>query len=159
MLYRWEPLTYMLKDGLEALGARSWSEIGLDKELFKYSPNWKRYQAMETENILRFMAVRDDSMLLVGYAAVIIVENLHDYRITSAYIQDAYLEPESRKGIMPFKGLIDEICTQLAGLHVDHICIGERENDPRGGIGSVYKRLGFQSDERIWRKTLRKVEK
>jgi hypothetical protein len=158
MLYRLEPLTYLLQSGLEQLGGRSWSEIGLDTELFHYAPNWARYQRMEDDSCLRFMAARNEFDELVGYASIIIVENLHDYRILSAYIQDIYLDPDHRKGLAPFKGFLDAICEQLKALHVDHVTIGERENDPRGGVGVVYQRCGFESSERLWRKTLREVK-
>lgn len=158
LLFRIEPLTYLLNSGLEQLGGRSWNEIGLDTHLFHYAPNWQRYQRMEDDACLRFFAARDEHGDLVGYASVIIVDNLHDYRVQSAYIQDIYLEPEQRKGLAPFKSFIEAICSQLQALHVDHVTIGERENDPRGGIGVVYQRLGFESNERLWRKTLRETK-
>ena len=71
-------------------------------------------------------------------------------------MQDIYLAPEYRRGLLPFKGFIDAICDALAACKVDHVSIGERENDERGGVGVVYKRLGFKSCERIWRKVLKK---
>jgi acetyltransferase (GNAT) family protein len=150
MRYNWEPLSHLLNTGLPALGARSWEEIGHDHDLFDFDVNWADYQAMETANVLRFMAVRDDDEILVGYASVVIVRHLVDRKITTAYIQDIYLEPEHRKGFKAFKEFIDILLDNFEVMKVDHASIGERENDPRGGIGSVYRRLGFSSHERIW---------
>jgi hypothetical protein len=158
MEYHWEPLDHLLQHGLHELGARSWSEIGVDKDLLSYDPNWPKYQEMESNDMLRFMAVRDEGML-VGYAAVVIVPNLHDRKIHSAYISDIYLEPEHRKGLKAFRDFMNKLLDDFDLMKVDHAYIGERENDPRGGVGAVYKRLGFTSVERIWTIVLKNRKK
>lgn len=152
--YRFEPLNYLLQTGLVDLGERSWSEIGNDKQTFQYNPDWHEYERMQQQDMLRFLAVRDDTGLLVGYASVIVRHNLHDKNVLCAIIQDIYLEPEHRKGMGAFKRFEQTLEGLLKGIGVKHIAVAERENDPRGGVGEVYRRLGFNSCERIWTKSI-----
>lgn len=157
--YTFEPLAYLLKTGLNDLMSRTWDEVGNDKELFEYDPFWERYKSMEDNDVLRFMAVRDEVGVLVGYASIIIMPNLHDRKAISSYIQEIYLEPEARKGFKTFKDFINVVLDNLVKMKVDHVAIAERENDVRGGIGCVYRRLGFRSCERIWTMNLRERKK
>jgi len=152
MMQRFEPLVYLMKTGLPELGERSWNEIGNDRDILKYDPDWAQYAQMESNNVLRFFALRDESENLVGYASVILLNNLHDRKILCAYVQDLYIEPEHRKGYMAFRDFYNTLEGHLKGIGVKHITMGERENDPRGGVGAVYKRLGFDSCERLWTK-------
>ena len=154
MQIRWEPLSYLLNTGLAELGERSWGEIGNDKDIFEYDPDWFRYQQLQQDDILRFLAVRDDVGLLIGYASVVVQYNIHDRKILCAIVQDIYLEPESRKGFDSVKFFLNMLEDHLAKIGVKHLSIAERENDERGGVGPVYKRLGFKSCERIWTKCL-----
>ena len=68
-------------------------------------------------------------------------------------------KPESRKGLKPFREFINILLDNFEIMKVDHASIGERENDPRGGVGAVYERLGFTSCERIWTINLKKRKK
>lgn len=155
MQYRFEPLNYLLNNGLNELGLRSWAEVGNDKQLFKYNPDWARYQRMEDIETLRFMAVRDDADILIGYASIIVGTNIHDRDVLCAVIQDIYLSPENRMGMKSAREfIVDNIEKALKGIGVKHLSIAERENDPRGGVGAVYQRLGYGSNERIWTKEL-----
>jgi hypothetical protein len=152
--FRFEPLSYLLNTGLAELGERSWSEIGNDKQTFQYDPDWHQYERLQQQDILRFFAVRDDAELLVGYASVLVMHSLHDKKVLCAIIQDIYLEPEHRNGLESFRKFEQTLEGLLKGIGVKHISIAERENDQRGGVGEVYRRLGFNSCERIWTKSL-----
>lgn len=154
MQFTWEPLNHLLGTGLAELGERSWSEIGVDKDVFNYNPDWYQYQKLQDNDMLRFMAVRDDDGILIGYASVVIQRNLHDRTVLCAIVQDIYLDPESRKGYATARQFIQTLEKQLTLIGVKHLSIAERENDPRGGVGAVYSRLGFNSVERIWTKAL-----
>lgn len=152
--YRWEPLNYLLSTGLSELGERSWNEVGYGN--LPYDPDWNRYQRMESDDVLRFFAVRDDSGLLIGYAAVIVATNLHSRQICNAIIQDIYIEPEHRKGYAAFREFIEKLEEQFRLIGVKFYIIEEPENDPRGGIGAVYKRLGFLPGGKLWIKGIKK---
>lgn len=143
----------MLQSGLEQLGAASWHECGNDKEIFEYDPDFARYGRMEASNTLRFVSVRDGDEL-VGYASVIITDNLHDQKICCGIIQDIFILPEKRKGGTADQ-LLDFVEQQLMLAHVKHLSIAERLMV--GPIGKWLSRKGYRCNERIWTKPLRKV--
>lgn len=150
MQYRWEPLSYLLLTGINDLGARSWEENGYDKDILTYNPDWERYKRLEAENILRFMAIRDEEAL-VGYASVIITNSFHDKDICCAIVQDFYVVPEKR-GFAGLK-LFSFLEEQLETLGVNHMAAAERlKNNNR--TGRLFEHLGFHSDERIWTKSI-----
>lgn len=152
MMFRWEPLSYLLQTGLAELGARSWDESGNDKHLFEYDPDWARYGRMEKSDCLRFIAVRDDAEDLVGYASIIITDNLHDRKIPCGIVQDIFITPEKRKGTHAGDKLMDFIEAQLASVGVQHVSVAERLMV--GNVGKWLERRGYHSNERIWTKTL-----
>lgn len=154
MEFRWEPLSYLLDTGLHQLAERHWNEVGYDKDLLKYNPNWPQYKAMEDQNILRWMALRIDGAL-VGYASVIITQSLHDRDVCCAIVQDFYLAPEHRKGFAGVK-IFWVLETQLKALGVKHIAAAERimTAPEERSTSKLFEYLGFHSDERIWTKSI-----
>lgn len=152
MEYKWEPLVYLLNTGLAELGERSWQETGNDKGLCSYNPDWERYKRMEDENILRFMAVREEGNL-VGYASVIMTSSFHDKDVICAIVQDFFLAPESRKGFAGVK-LFWVLEEHLKNLGVKQIAAAERlmVSADKGGVGKVFEYLDFHCNERIWTK-------
>lgn len=148
--YRWEPLNYLLQTGLHELGERSWQENGYEKDLLTYNPDWHKYQRLQDENVLRFLAVRDNR-ILIGYASIIVTQSFHDRNITCAIVQDIYLSPEYRKGFaaVRFLWFLEE---QLKHLNVNNVSIGERLNGRP--TGKLFEYLGYKSEERIWTKAL-----
>lgn len=150
MQYRWEPLNYLLQTGLAQLGALSWQESGNDKDIFEYDPDWARYGRMEQADILRFIGVRDDDEL-VGYASVIITDNLHDKKVCCAIIQDIFILPEKRKNHAA-DNLLTFAESQLLDIGVQHIALAERLMV--GSVGRWLKWRGYHSNERIWTKSL-----
>lgn len=150
MIFRWEPLIHLLQTGLYELGAKSWEENGYEKDTLKFNPDWKRYQLLENEDVLRWMAARVDGEL-VGYASIILTDSFHDCNIRCAIVQDIYLSPEYRKGKagIRFLWVIEE---QLKALNVHSMSIGERI--PGKPVGKIYERLGYRSEEKIWTKSL-----
>lgn len=148
---RWEPLNYLLKTGLAELGARSWDECGLDKDTFNYDPDFARYGRMEEANILKFLAVRDEGEL-VGYASVIITQNLHDRNVSVGIVQDVFIAPERRAGGTADK-LMDTLESQLMSIKCQHLSIAARNPVALRWL----KRKGYNSHEWICTKPLRSI--
>lgn len=153
--FRWEPLNHLLQSGLAELGARSWEECGNDKDVFSYDPDWARYGRMEKSDVLRFVAVRENDEL-IGYASVIITDNLHDKKICCSIIQDIFIAPEKRRGTGAADKLMDFLEAQLIAIGVKHISAAERlmGQKEKGGVGRWLARRGYHSNERIWTKSL-----
>lgn len=150
MDFRFEPLDYLLQSGLAMLGSNSWDECGNDKELFNYDPDWSRYARMEKADILRFVSVRENDNL-VGYASIIITDNLHDKKICCAIIQDIFIMPKKRKGGTADR-LLYFIEKLMMSINVKHISIAERLMV--GNVGRWLSRKGYHCNERIWTKSL-----
>lgn len=153
LTFAWEPLNHLLHTGIAALGARSWEECGNDKDVFEYDPDWARYGRMEGSDILRFAAVREDEEL-IGYASVIIGSNLHDRKVSCGMIQDIFIAPDKRRSTGAAAKLMDYVESQLLGIGVKHITLGERLTSQRQGVGKWLAARGYQSHERLWTKSL-----
>lgn len=145
----WEPLNHLLDQGLEQLGARSWQECGNDKELFKYNPNWPRYQKMQDMDLLRFIAVRDDADELIGYVSVIFTDNLHDQSVGCAIVQDIFISPEKR-GNGAADIVMDFVENQVCQLGAKHISMASRSYTADKWL----QKRGYNSNERIHTKIL-----
>ena len=60
-----EPLSYILNNGLRELSHEAFLEVEDGKE--EYNPDWVGYQTQENNNILRFVSLRENGNL-IGYA-------------------------------------------------------------------------------------------
>lgn len=155
VVFRYEPLAYMLKHGLAALSYEAWGILEKEFKNVGYSPNWKKYQAMEDSNDLRFIAMRNGSEL-VGYAAVEIYEDAHRSSIKTAYITDIYVTTKYRGYASKLVEFIEEQATHLG---VNNLTIAERFNfeQDRGGVGRFYEFMGFSPQECLWVKPLSEI--
>ena len=153
LTFQWLPLSTLLSAGLAEIRNKGWEEIWRDDALDN-DPDWSRYQCMENENIMRFMAVIENG-ILVGYAAVLLISNIHDRKKMTSYVQDFYILPR-RDRAMAIKALLDTVSSSLASLGAVEITASERSaiRQNRGGIGALFRRMGWQSHERLWTKTL-----
>jgi GNAT superfamily N-acetyltransferase len=151
--FHWEPLSHLLNSGIDRLGKQSWGECGNDKHVFNYDPDWARYGRMEANDILRFVAVREKEDL-IGYASVIITDNLHDRKVACGIVQDVFVLPDKRKGGTAGK-LMDFIESSLSGIGIQHLTVGERLKSGKG-VGRWLAQRGYFCNEHLWTKALKK---
>lgn len=152
MLYRYEPLEYLLKTGLSDLCLECFNHMndGFYQEV--YSPDWMLYKQQEDNKDLGFIAMRDEDRL-VGYAVVKIVNDIHQREERIGLIHDLYITKEYRGHAAAFFNYIEGFVRQMGAGWMD---IAERLSfdEKRGGSGKFYAFLGYRPMEVIWRKRL-----
>jgi len=146
---QFEPLSYLLLNGLSDLAFQAWSE--LDSGNDPYAPDWEAYQRMESNNELRFVALRQDDNLL-GYAAIVLQGDIHQAGVMMATLYDIYITPKKRGFAAQFVKYIER---QLSQLGVKRIIAGEKINATiQNDAGIFYKHMGYAPREVHWSKTL-----
>lgn len=143
-----EPLSYMLLNGLIEMGFKAWEEMEHEHPGVAYNPNWEAYQRMESEDSLRFFALRDEGKLL-GYATIIIDKDIHRNDIVFASFRDIYIAKEKRGHAAKFVRFIEDV---LSSVGVKRVYASERLG--QGKAGKFYQALGFEPQECVWGKTL-----
>ena len=139
-----EPLLFLLKDGLVELGRESWQQIPL--EGLDYDPAWDIYHDAEKSGRMRFLAIRSENDVLVGYVCMFYITPLHDKKKRNILIHDIYLKPEFRHGLRSAKKIFDKIREIAMYVKASRLSIAERD----GKIGKVYERSGYKSSERVY---------
>ena len=149
MTCNFEPLSYLLLNGLSDLAYQCWSE--LDSSNAVYAPDWESYQRMETNNELRFVSLRDKDNL-IGYAAIVLQGDIHQAGVTMATLYDIYITPAKRGHAARFIKFIEK---HLSALGVKRIIAGEKLNSTtKNSAGVFYKHLGFYPLEVHWSKAI-----
>ena len=92
-----------------------------------------------------------ENLKLVGYASIMLNKSLHNKNEVLAVVQDYYLLPDYRAGFTGIR-LIQEIMTVCGMIGASRILISERPSvqKEKGGVGKLFKRLGFTTKETIW---------
>lgn len=152
MMFRYEPLEYLLKTGLPDLCLECFDKMndGFYQEIF--SPDWKLYKEQEDNKNLGFVAMREGDKL-VGYAVIKIVTDIHQKDERIALIHDIYIMEEFRGHATAFFHYIESFVKQMGAGWLD---LAERLSfdAKRGGSGKFYSFLGYKPMEVIWRKRL-----
>lgn len=152
MMYRHEPLDYLLKTGLPELSLECFDKMndGFYQEI--YSPDWMLYKQQEDRKDLGFIAMRDGEKL-VGYAAIKIVNDIHQKDERIALIHDIYITESFRGHAASFFHYIENFVQKMGADWMD---LAERLSfdSKRGGCGKFYAFIGFRPMEVIWRKRL-----
>ena len=150
MKMSFEPVGYLLLNGLSDLAYQCWLELDSTNG-GEYAPDWEAYQRMETNEELRFVSLRDNEKL-IGYASIIIQGDIHQAGVTMATLCDIYISPLKRGHAATFVKFIER---ELSALGVRRIIAGEKLNATiRNDAGTFYKHLGFSPLEVHWSKTI-----
>lgn len=146
--YQYEPLAFLLDSGLKELQKRNFDEVWSNEPGARFNPNHPKWEAMEKGGEARFISARFGN-ILVGYAGLVITEDLADKENVIGVVQEIYLAPEHRKG-RTGNEFIKHIERQFSTISVRNIVISERN----GKNGPLFKRMGYVTNERIWVKQL-----
>lgn len=109
---RIEPLVFLLDTGLYELSKKCWAEIGASNGNSSYNPDWPEYKAMEDENKLRFVSLRENGNL-IGYASIILDKDAHAQGNTVATIFDIYVSPDKTGHSVKLFRYIEKIVLEL----------------------------------------------
>lgn len=150
--FRYEPLTYLIRNGLPELSLECWEKVGDEFHTDVFGPDWETYQAMEDDKSLGFIAMRDEEKL-VGYAVIKIRADIHQKGMRVALIHDIYIREEDRGHAMKFMRYIESLAVMMGAYRIDgaeKLSFGKE----RGGAGKFYEFVGFRPMEVIWSKVL-----
>lgn len=150
--YRYEPLEYLLHNGLPELSLECWDQMddGFYREI--YSPDWQLYKEQEDNKNLGFVAMRESGKL-IGYAVIKIMTDIHQENQRIALLHDLYITHEKRGNAASFLHYIEQFVQQMGAYRLD---VAERLSfdAKRGGSGKFYSFLGYRPMEVIWAKVL-----
>lgn len=147
---RFEPLSYLLLNGLPDLAYEEWKETHFQKDYnVPYAVDWEAYQHMEDSNNLRFIALREESNL-IGYASVLIESLAQSKGFITASFRDIYITKPKRGYAATFVRFIEN---QMNQLGVQRVKAGERVNSPVKS-GEFLKAMGYEPEEIIHGKNL-----
>lgn len=152
MQYRYEPLEYLLQNGLPELAMECWEDVGDAFHSNIFAPDWKRYKDQEEERSLGFIAMREDDKL-VGYAVLKINTDIHQKEKRVALLHDIYITKKKRGHAFAFMREVEKYCRMMKVERIDgaeNIAFDYE----RGGVGRFYEYMGFEPIEVIWSKIL-----
>ena len=151
----WEPLTNLLAEGLEDLGACHWEEVEHDKKEVPFALDIASGIAMEKSGAFRIAALRRDQEL-VGYCAFIF-GSLHAFRTRQAFLDAIYVVPEARGCGATFLKKIEALL-RAAGVErfVAEIKpeVPLRPGKSRGTVGEFFKACGYEDYAQVYSKLL-----
>lgn len=147
---RFEPLSYLLLNGLPNLAHEAWKETHFQQDYnVPYSVDWEAYQRMEDKNNLRFVSLREDETL-IGYASILIEPIAQSKGFLTACFRDIYVT-RSKRGYAA--SLVRFIENQMNQIGVRRVKGAERVNSPVNS-GEFFKALGYKPEEIIHSKDL-----
>jgi hypothetical protein len=146
--FRYEPLDYLLKTGLPALAQECFDVMDDKFGRDLYAPNWREYSDMEENKNLGFVAMREDDVL-IGYAAIEIISDIHQKGLRIALMRDIFITEKKRGHAIKFFNYIKDFVKQLGAWRLD---VAERLtfDASRGGVGKFYEFMGGERLEVIW---------
>lgn len=148
---RWEPLAYLLKNGLEDLSYECWEAVEKPRSDLPYNPDWADYQRLEDADDLRFAAMRENDDL-IGYASILIATGLQHAGIKTASFRDIYVTPDKRGHAAKLERFVER---QMCVLGVNRLTISEPLAFERERcVGKFYEFMGFVPQECIWTKRI-----
>lgn len=152
--FRYEPLEYLLQNGLPELSEECWDHMDDGFYLDIFSPDWALYKEQEDNNRLGFIAMRENEKL-IGYANVLINTDIHQEGLRIAVIHDIYITKKKRGYATKLFNYIEEFVKMMGVYRID---IAERLSfdKERGGVGKFYGSLGFRPMEIIHSKVINK---
>lgn len=149
--FSWEPLEWLLAEGVEELTRQHWEEIALDKEQVPLDTNWREYLQLEATGRWRAFAARKNGKL-IGYITWWIGKHVR-YRGTTYCEADVFfILPEHRNGLVGYR-LFSEALKALP--KPCKVLINEKIGFKDGRVGKLLERLGMKPIEVVYSRYLK----
>lgn len=148
---QWERLGDIASE-LPPLFKRHWEELATHKDRVPLEPDWDKYFHLDFDGFLRIITVRDNG-LLVGYLFLILGPGLHYASTLHAHVDMYWIDPLYRAGFFGIK-LFKEAERYCKEMGVQRVAVSEKVHflRERGGIGVIFKRLGYAPQDILWAK-------
>jgi len=150
---QWERLGPIARE-FPPLFKKHYEELATHRQAIPLAPDWDKYHILDFDGNLRILTVRDNGML-VGYMFLILGPGLHYVTTLQAQVDMFWLDPLYRAGWFPMT-MFRELERYCRELKVVRLFLSEKahfERD-RGGLGVIFKRLGFEVQDILWAKQL-----
>lgn len=138
---------YEVWDDMVLLFQAHWSEIALNKDKIKLSPDFNFYMAAWESKQLHIVTARDQGVL-VGYYVFFVRSHPHYINSLTASADVLYLSPEYREGLAGMR-FMKWAFQSLWDIGVQRIVANVKLHHD---FGKVLERLGFSEVERIYTK-------
>lgn len=149
--FAWEPLQWLLNDGVAEITRKHWEEIALDREQVPLDTDWPKYLALEASGSWRAFAARKDGQI-IGYLTCFIDFHVR-YRTTRYVEADVFfILPEHRKGRVGIQ-LFREFMKALP--KPCKLLINEKLSFKDGRVGRLLEHLGMKPIEVVYSKFLK----
>jgi hypothetical protein len=146
-----EPLNYLLLNGLSDLSYQAWNELEGTHREASYNVDWEAYERMEQNGQLRFISLRQDSKL-IGYAAIVVQNDVNQLGVVMAILKAIYITPPKRGYAVRFVSYIEQ---QLSAVGVKRLIAAEKLDASTPNVsGEFYRLMGFSPLETWHVKTL-----
>lgn len=136
---------------------RHWHEVALNQDTIKLDPDWDNYKLLEDAGMFFFLAARDEDDNLVGYHALVLLNNLHYRGVYTANTDVYYIVPEKRTGFNGVR-LFKETEKHLKAMGVKKIVTQTKlHTSPEGrnlDMGKVFDYLGYRHIENVHSKVI-----
>jgi GNAT superfamily N-acetyltransferase len=156
LVFAWEPVSRLLDEpNLDEMLRAHWEELSAHKDEMPLDVDYQRLVDYNDQNIYRVWTARDGDTL-VGYIAFYVFVPPHHRRTVIAVDDGYYLEPAYRlgwNGVRMWRGALDALAEMGVIGVIGHDKLHFQRQ--RGGIGAIFRRLGFEPTDRLWWLTLR----
>jgi GNAT superfamily N-acetyltransferase len=150
LIIEWDTVQGLLDEGLAALVAEHWKEVGVHKDAVPLDVDWEGYQLDEENGLLKIIAARRGDRL-IGYASYYVLPHRH-YRSTLHALNDAiFVLPGERGAGIALIRAAERLLAAAARPYCSRIRIiyhAKRHVEAdRGGFARVFERLGYDCFE------------
>jgi GNAT superfamily N-acetyltransferase len=141
MIVRQEPLSWMLRDGLESIAFLNWQEIERDLNAQPFDINWQALLDAERSCSYQVVAARAGAAL-VGYSSYFCDAGYRSRQTRIARNDAIYLLPKYRRGWNGAK-LIREGERILLASGASRVVYGTTMSYEGGRLGKLFARMGY----------------
>lgn len=152
--FGWEPLDWLIREGIGDLTYEHWSLTARDREAVPYDPDWDFYRREDGRRSRWFICRVHGE--IAGYVIVFLLCPPHN-RTTFQALEDTFwLSPKFRKGWVGIN-FLKAYETALAELGVVKAYLHERPEltgDRSATVGKLFERLGWRRGDVTYSKLI-----
>lgn len=152
----WESLQRLLDEGLAELIFAHWEEVGVDKDVVQFDPDYEHFLRLEKAGSFKIMAMRRLDKL-IGYNGFLIHPHPHYRKVLHALNDVIYVDPEERgrSGVRMIKtaehDLFEWGVKRIMYHSKEHVKVGSKD----GTLGDLLALLGYAKMESTYTKVRR----
>ena len=132
---------------LPPLFLEHWKELALNKDVVPLDPDFDKFYALDVQNILRVLTVRDGERL-AGYAFLLLGPHLHYKSTIWGHVDMYWLDPALRCGWTGVK-LMQTLIRDAKTMGAVNLTLATKTHFMDNRVTKLLQRLGFKPIETI----------